>query len=215
MIQPLVFTSKEFANKGLMCNSVLFSMCEGCLVIWENCQILEYLLAWEKCSYIKLLCVPQGLRNVRFCSATCIFSLQQDTIVLKFILNLQWFSQACGARTLAEESANRSEMHARHFPRRCEGWKTDAGRVGDKRESLIYIKRLSMRLFLATWNFATFKGTAGQCSNRCSWDVFIESPADLACTQYANMRTHMPIRMWVNCINASAWASCCSFYCSG
>ena len=24
MIQPLVFTSKEFANKGLMCNSVLF-----------------------------------------------------------------------------------------------------------------------------------------------------------------------------------------------
>ena len=141
--------------------------------------------------------------------------LQQDTIVLKFILNLQWFSQACGARTLAEESANRSEMHARHFPRRCEGWKSDAGRVGDKRESLIYIKRLSMRLFLATWNFATFKGTAGQCSNRCSWDVFIEIPADLACTQYANMRTHMPIRMWVNCINASAWASCCSFYCSG
>ena len=141
--------------------------------------------------------------------------LQQDTIVLKFILNLQWFSQACGARTLAEESANRSEMHARHFPRRCEGWKSDAGRVRDKRESLIYIKRLSMRLFLATWNFATFKGTAGQCSNRCSWDVFIEIPADLACTQYANMRTHMPIRMWVNCINASAWASCCSFYCSG
>lgn len=24
MIQPLVFTSKEFANKGLMCNSILF-----------------------------------------------------------------------------------------------------------------------------------------------------------------------------------------------
>ena len=111
MIQPLVFTSKEFANKGLMCNSILFSICEGCLVIWENCQILEYLLAWEKCSYIKLLCVPQSFRNVRFCSATCIFFFATRyhcfEIYAKFavILTGLWSKNSCGRVRKQERNA--------------------------------------------------------------------------------------------------------------
>lgn len=111
MIQPLVFTSKEFANKGLMCNSILFSICEECLVIWENCQILEYLLALEKVQLHKTPVRAAEFSEcpVLFCDLYIFFAARYHCfeIYTKFavILTGLWSKNSCGRVRKQERNA--------------------------------------------------------------------------------------------------------------